>query len=163
MVRTPWMRLPMSFVPPAVRDIFSNRRGGKKWQKASMWRMGSSCRRAASVVGPRALDHRRRAQFGDFSLVIAELGENGIGVLAERRRRQGALVAAAVDEHGAMNGGDLAFARMALPVERAQMAHLRIVEPLTGANGTSFSSSTFTQWARGFVATISANTRVSSP
>src|SRR5262249_61579156 len=40
MVRTPWMRLPMSFVPPVVRDIFSNRRGGKKWEKASMWRMG---------------------------------------------------------------------------------------------------------------------------
>src|SRR2546429_6247413 len=40
MVRTPCMRLPISLVPPEVRDIFSNRRGGKKWQKASMWRMG---------------------------------------------------------------------------------------------------------------------------
>src|SRR5262245_57171636 len=39
MVRTPCMRLPMSFVPPAVCDIFSNRPRGKKWQKASMWRM----------------------------------------------------------------------------------------------------------------------------
>jgi hypothetical protein len=27
-------------VPPAVCDIFSNSRRGKKWQKASMWRMG---------------------------------------------------------------------------------------------------------------------------
>jgi hypothetical protein len=27
-----------------VRDIRSNRRGGKKWQKASMWRMGPSCK-----------------------------------------------------------------------------------------------------------------------
>src|SRR5262249_26341100 len=80
----------------------------------------SSSEKAGPRASRRALDHRRRAQFGDFSLVIAELGENGIGVLAERRRRQGALVAAAVDKHGAMNGGDLAFARMALPVERAQ-------------------------------------------
>src|SRR5258707_8950898 len=133
MVRRPWMRLPMSFVPPAVRDICSNRRGGKKWQKASMWRMGPSCRPAASLVGPRALDHRRGTQFGNFALVIAELGENGIGVLAERRRGQGALVAGAVDEHGPMNGGDLAFGRIPLPVERAQMTHLRIIEDVRDA------------------------------
>src|SRR5262245_65635986 len=99
MVRTPWMRLPMSFVPPVVRDIFSNKRGGKKWQKASMWRMGPSCRHVASVAGPRALDRRRRTQLGDLTLVVADLGENGIGVLAEHRRGQGALVAGAVDEH----------------------------------------------------------------
>src|SRR5262249_24015684 len=109
MVRTPWMRLPMSFVPPAVRDICSNRRGGKKWRKGSMWRMGSSCRLAASVVGLRALDHRRRTQFGDFTCVITELGKNGVGVLPERWRGQRALVAGAIDEHGPMNGGDLAF------------------------------------------------------
>src|SRR5215470_5083988 len=133
MVRTPWMRLPMSFVPPAVRDICSNRRGGKKWQKASMWRIGPSCRPAASLVGPRALDHRRRTQFGDFTCVIAELGENSVGVLAERWRGQGALVAGAIDEHGAMNGGDLAFGRMLLPLERAQMAHLRIIEDVRNA------------------------------
>src|SRR5262249_9757976 len=119
MVRTPWMRLPMSFVPPVVRDICSNRRGGKKRQKASMWRMGPSCRPAASLVGPRALDHRRGTPVCDFTFVLAQLGENGIGVLAERRRGQGALVAGPVDEHGPMNGGDLAFGRMALPVERA--------------------------------------------
>src|SRR5260221_8581502 len=117
MVRTPWMRLPMSFVPPAVRDICSNKRGGKKWQKASMWRMGPSCRHVASVVGPRALDHRRRTQLGDFTLVIAELGENGVGVLAERRRGQGALVAGAVDEPGALNGGASPFGRVPWTVQ----------------------------------------------
>src|SRR5215471_10223090 len=111
MVRTPWMRLPMSFVPPVVRDIFSNKRGGKKWQKASMWRMGHPLLSTIRSFPPplsrgraeqKALDHRRRTQLGDFTLVVAELGENSIGVLAEHGRGQGAFVAGAVDEHGAM-------------------------------------------------------------
>src|SRR5262249_59014106 len=114
-------------------------------------------------LAARGLDHRRRTQLGDFTLVIAELGENRIGVLAEHRRRQGALVAGAVDEHWAMNSGDLAFARMALPVERAQMAHLRIVKAsstvFTGPDRTAFFSGTFTPWARRLVCTVPARQR----
>src|SRR5262249_13351258 len=87
----------------------------------------------AGTSGIETVDHRRRTHLGDYTLVIAELGQDGIGVLAEHRRGQGARVAGAVDEHRAMNGGDLAFSRMPLPVERAQMAHLRIVEHVRDA------------------------------
>ena len=57
-------------------------------------------------------DHRCRAQLSDFALVVSELRQHRVGVLAQCRRRQGALVAGAVDQHRAMDGGDLAFGRM---------------------------------------------------
>src|SRR5262245_45876211 len=75
-----------------------------------------------------ALDHRSRPQLGDLTFVIAELGEHFIGVLSERRRRQRALLALAVDEYRAMDGRDLTLGRMALLVEGLEMAYLRIVE-----------------------------------
>src|SRR5216683_120643 len=52
------MRLPMSWVPPTVCDIRSNRAGGKKWQKASIWRMVPSSIPQLSAREPRALDQR---------------------------------------------------------------------------------------------------------
>jgi hypothetical protein len=39
----------------------------------------------ASVIGPQGLDQQRCTQLGDFTLVITELRENGVGVLSERR------------------------------------------------------------------------------
>src|SRR5262245_55681407 len=75
-----------------------------------------------------ALDHRCRPQPGDLTFVIAELREHLVGVLAQRRRRQRALLAPAVDQYRAVNSRDLAFGRMALLVEGLEMAHLRIIE-----------------------------------
>src|SRR5215469_1510677 len=72
-------------------------------------------------------DHLGRAQRGNLLVVIAELGEHGVGMLGERRRGQGALRPLAVDQHRAMDRGDLALGRMALPVEGTEVAHLRIV------------------------------------
>src|SRR6266849_7544868 len=52
------MRLPMPLVPPAVCDIRSNRAGGKKWQKASRWRMASSLIPQLPARESSALDQR---------------------------------------------------------------------------------------------------------
>src|SRR5262245_2916244 len=80
-----------------------------------------------------ALDHRCCPQLGDLTFVITELGEHLIGVLSQRRRRQCALLAPAVDQHRAMDGRDLALGRMALLVEGLEMAHLRVVEHILQA------------------------------
>src|SRR4051794_14284185 len=58
MVRTPCMRLPILRVPPVVCDIRSNRAGGKKWQKASMWRMGACSTPQLLACKPRTFDQR---------------------------------------------------------------------------------------------------------
>ncbi len=74
------------------------------------------------------LDHLGRPQRGDLFATVAELGQDFVGVLSQRRRRKRAFRARAVDAHGTMNGDDLAFGRMALLVEGLEMAHLRVIE-----------------------------------
>src|SRR5215468_7324289 len=80
MVRTPCMRLPMSLVPPVVCDIFWNRPGGKKWQKASMWRIRSIPQLLAGQAG--ALDQRlefRPHDRGMDAAVERALGKAAVG------------------------------------------------------------------------------------
>src|SRR5499426_2036417 len=80
MVRTPCMRLPISLVPPAVCDIFSNRLCGKKWQKASMWRMRSIPQLFACQ--PRTLGQSfelRPHDGGMHTAIERALGEAAIG------------------------------------------------------------------------------------
>src|SRR5215470_7510543 len=74
------MRLPMSLVPPVVCDIFWNSAGGKKWQKASMWRMRSIPQLLAGQA--RALDQRlelRPHDRGMNAAIEGALGEAAIG------------------------------------------------------------------------------------
>src|SRR5215471_3873472 len=111
------MRLPMSFVPPVVRDIFSNRRGGKKWQKASMWRMGHPL---LSTI--RSFPRKRESTLLSRVWVPALAGASGIElyvarhVLAASRAAFAFAVSARakVDSHSSCNGSQTAFAVKAI-------------------------------------------------